>query len=257
MDNPSVATQQHYENFPVASRLCPAHLRPAVMALYAFARTADDLADEGEADAAQRLQALRPYRDGELWLGHHQFMQQFVHPLLLNALAGVSYNNWYKGNLDGIRRVDLVRSPVAIAVHAGALRPEVSTEAALKQAVLDAPSIGYSTGPSGDHLARLFARWGLADTLKARSVTPPPGVPVGRLVAEGAVALGFQQLSELIHLDGIQVLGTLPPGADFITTFSAGLCAGSSQATAVQALLRFLTAPASAAVKRRHGMEPA
>ena len=154
-------------------------------------------------------------------------------------------------------RVDLVRSPVAIAVRAGALRPEVSTEAALKQAVLDAPSIGYSTGPSGDHLARLFARWGLADTLKARSVTPPPGVPVGRLVAEGAVALGFQQLSELIHLDGIQVLGTLPPGADFITTFSAGLCAGSSQATAVQALLRFLTAPASAAVKRRHGMEPA
>ena len=154
-------------------------------------------------------------------------------------------------------RVDLVRSPVAIAVHAGAPRPDVSTEAALKQAVLDAPSIGYSTGPSGDHLARLFARWGLADTLKARSVTPPPGVPVGRLVAEGAVALGFQQLSELIHLDGIQVLGTLPPGADFITTFSAGLCAGSSQATAVQALLRFLTAPASAAVKRRHGMEPA
>ncbi|MFQ5565408.1 MAG: class I SAM-dependent methyltransferase [Paracoccaceae bacterium] len=55
------------------------------------------------------LLSLRPYEDGELWLGHHQFMQQFLHPLLLNALAGVSYNNWYKGNLDGIHRADLVR----------------------------------------------------------------------------------------------------------------------------------------------------
>ena len=161
------------------------------------------------------------------------------------------------GHVQAGSRVDLVRSPVAVAVKAGAPRPEIATEDQLRQAVLAAPRIGFSTGPSGDFLTRLFDRWGLTDALKGRTVTPPPGVPVGRLVAEGTVDLGFQQLSELMHLDGVQVLGNLPPGADFITTFSAGLCTGSAQAEAAHALLRFMTAPDSAAVKRRHGMEPA
>lgn len=154
-------------------------------------------------------------------------------------------------------RVDLVRSPVAIAVRAGAPRPDVASEAALRAAVLAAPSVGYSTGPSGNHLAALFARWGLADALRDRIVTPPPGVPVGSLVARGDVALGFQQLSELMHLDGIEVLGMLPPGAEFITTFSAGLCSRSAQGQAVRAMLDFMTSPEAAAAKRRHGMEPA
>jgi len=158
-------------------------------------------------------------------------------------------------------RVDLVRSPVAIAVRAGAPLPDVSTEAALRQAVAAAPSLSYSTGPSGTHLAGLFARWGLAETLRPRTVTPPPGVPVGSLVASGEVALGFQQLSELMHLDGIQVLGTLPPGADFVTTFSAGLCtqAGTdtTRADAVRALLAYMTSPDADDVKHRHGMAPA
>lgn len=154
-------------------------------------------------------------------------------------------------------RVDLVRSPVAIAVRAGAPMPDVSTEAALRQAVAHARTVGYSTGPSGSFLASLFARWGLADDLKPRTVTPPPGVPVGSLVASGNVEIGFQQLSELMHLDGVQLLGTLPPGADFVTTFSAGLCHGSAQADAVRALLAFMTSPEADDAKRRHGMDPA
>lgn len=154
-------------------------------------------------------------------------------------------------------RVDLVRSPVAVAVRAGAALPDVSTEAALRRAVAGARTVGYSTGPSGTFLAGLFARWGLADTLKPRTVTPPPGVPVGSLVASGEVELGFQQLSELMHLDGITVLGTLPPGADFVTTFSAGLCRRSAQADAVRALLDDMTSPEADDAKRRHGMAPA
>lgn len=154
-------------------------------------------------------------------------------------------------------RVDLVRSPVAIAVRAGAPRPDVGSEAALRQAVLDAPSLSYSTGPSGTHLVRLFDRWGLADTLRERIVQAPPGVPVGTLVARGEVALGFQQLSELMHLDGIDVLGTLPEAVAYITTFSAGLCSTSARAGEVRALTDFLTAPAAAATLRRHGMAPA
>ena len=125
--------------------------------------------------------------------------------------------------------VDLVRSPVAVAVRAGAPRPDVASEAALRQAVVAARSIGYSTGPSGTHLARLFERWGLAEILRDRIVMPPPGVPVGSLVAQGEIELGFQQYSELMHLPGIDILGAMPAGCEIVTTFSAALCAASSR----------------------------
>jgi len=154
-------------------------------------------------------------------------------------------------------RVDLVRSPVAIAVRAGAPHPDVASELALRRAVLSSRHISYSTGPSGVHLARLFERWGIAQEIRNRIVQAPPGVPVGTLVARGDVELGFQQLSELMHLDGIDVLGTLPDEIQFITNFSAGLCAGSAQVSAVRAMLEFMTSPEAAQVKRRHGMEPA
>ena len=154
-------------------------------------------------------------------------------------------------------RVDLMRSPVAIAVRASAPRPDVGSEAALRQAVEAARRIGYSTGPSGTHLARLFERWGLADRIRDRIVQPPPGVPVGGLVARGEIELGFQQLSELMHLEGIDVIGTLPPGCDFITIFSAGVCATATQSDAARAMLDFMSSPAADEAKRRHGMEPA
>jgi len=154
-------------------------------------------------------------------------------------------------------RVDLVRSPVAAAVRAGAPRPDIGSEAALRAAVEAAGSIGYSTGPSGTHLARLFERWGLAERLRERTVQPPPGVPVGGLVACGEVELGFQQLSELMHLEGIEVIGTLPAEVGFITTFAAGLCTGSVQGDAVRAWLSYVNSPEAAEVERRHGMESA
>jgi molybdate transport system substrate-binding protein len=154
-------------------------------------------------------------------------------------------------------RVDLVRSGVAVAVRAGAPKPDIATEAAVREAVRAARSISYSTGPSGVALAKLFERWGIADEIQSRLVTAPPGVPVGTLVARGEVELGFQQFSELMHLDGITVLGPLPPAIQIITTFSAGVCAGSRQASAVRAMLADMNTPAAADVKRRHGMEPA
>jgi len=153
-------------------------------------------------------------------------------------------------------RVDLVRSPVAIAVRAGAPRPDVSTEAALKAAVLAAARISHSTGPSGAHLRKLFDRWGIAAEIAPRIVQAPPGVPVGSLVARGEVDLGFQQLSELMSLPGVDVIGGLPGETQFVTTFSAGVCAGSAQVEAARAVLRFMTSPPTAECKRRHGMEP-
>ena len=154
-------------------------------------------------------------------------------------------------------RVDVVRSGVAVAVQAGAARPDISTEDALRQAVLSARSLGYSTGPSGQHLARLFERWGIAAQIKDRIVEAPPGVPVGSLVARGEVALGFQQFSELMHLDGIAVLGPLPEAVQVLTTFSAGIGAHSPRPEAAREFLTHLASPATAGTKRRHGMDPA
>ena len=154
-------------------------------------------------------------------------------------------------------KVDLVHSGVAIAVKAGAARPDIGSEEALKRAVQSAGSIGYSTGPSGVALARLFERWGIADEVRQRTVQAPPGVPVGTLVARGEVALGFQQLSELMHLEGIAVVGPLPDAVQITTTFSGGVCTASQRGDAVRALLEFMASPHAAATKRRHGMEPA
>ena len=154
-------------------------------------------------------------------------------------------------------KVDLARSGIAVAVQAGAPRPEIGSEEAVRRAVLSAGSVGYSTGPSGVALAGLFERWGIADEIKDRTVLAPPGVPVGTLVARGEVELGFQQLSELMHLSGIDVIGPLPPAIQVITTFSAGLSVSSMQGDGVRSLLDFMTSPLSADAKRRHGLEPA
>jgi molybdate transport system substrate-binding protein len=152
-------------------------------------------------------------------------------------------------------RVDLVRSGVGIAVRDGAPIPDVASEDALKKAVLATSTVGYSTGPSGTALLKLFERWGVADAMREKLVQAPAGVPVGSLVAEGKVALGFQQLSELIHQPGIVVVGPMPPGAQINTIFSGAVCATCSQPAAARALLEFMASPSTAEAKRRQGME--
>ena len=161
------------------------------------------------------------------------------------------------GHVRAGSRVDIVRSGVAIAVRAGAPRPDTGSEAALKAAVLAARSVGYSTGPSGVALARLFERWGIADQVRAKLVTPPPGTPVGALIASGEVELGFQQLSELMHLPSIDVLGPLPDAIQITTIFSGGVVAASPQPEAARALLAFLASPETAVIKRANGMDAA
>ncbi|MDM0011117.1 substrate-binding domain-containing protein [Variovorax sp. J22P168] len=160
------------------------------------------------------------------------------------------------GRIEPGTKTDLVRSGVAVAVKAGAPHPDIGSEAALRSAVLAARNLSYSTGPSGVALAALFERWGIAAQIKDRIVQAPPGVPVGTLVARGEVELGFQQLSELIHLQGIDLLGALPAEIQIVTTFSGAVCAGSARAEAVRAMLDFMASPETEAAKRAQGMEP-
>lgn len=159
------------------------------------------------------------------------------------------------GHIDPTSKVNLVNSGVAVAVKACAAAPDISSEAALKAAVLAAKTISYSTGPSGVAVANLFERWGIAEQIANRIVQAPSGVPVGSLIAKGEVELGFQQLSELIHLDGISIVGPMPTEIQITTTFSAGVCTASTQADAVREMLAYMASPAAAAAKLRQGME--
>lgn len=162
-----------------------------------------------------------------------------------------------EGHLLAGSRVDLVTSTVAIAVREGAPAPDIGLEAALKRAVEAARTVGYSTGPSGVYLEKLFERWGLTESLKGRIVQSQPGVPVGTLIAQGKVELGFQQLSELLHIPGIRIVGPLPPEVQLVTTFSAGISVTCTQVEAVRRMLDYLASPAADAAKKRNGMSPA
>ena len=189
----------------------------------------------GGVDAAKRVQA------GEVFDGV--------------VLAGDAIDKLIaSGHLLAGSRIDLVHSNVAVAVKAGALVPDISSEAALRRAIEAASSIGYSTGPSGVALIKLFERWGLSGDLASRLVQAPPGVPVAALVARGEVALGFQQLSELINQEGITVVGVLPESVAITTVFSAATCAVCVQTDKLSPFLTWMAAPDMLAVKQRHGM---
>ena len=149
----------------------------------AYERRSDravEIESVGGVDAARRVQAGEP------------FDVVFLASDAIDKLAAA-------GRIAPYSKVDLVVSPVAVAVRTGAPHPDIASEEAVRRAVLAAPSLGYSTGPSGVALLRLFDRWGITAQLQGRIVQAPPGVPVGNLVARGEVALGFQQLSELLN----------------------------------------------------------
>ena len=151
-------------------------------------------------------------------------------------------------------RVDIWVSAIGVAVRAGAPRPDLSSADGVKAAVLAARAVGYSTGPSGQYVAKLFASWDPDGRLKDRITVAPPGVPVGSLVARGDIERGFQQISELGG-DGIDVVGPLPPDIQLLTTFSGGVVLRSSQPDAARELLAFFASPAVSSIKRAHGMD--
>jgi len=171
--------------------------------------------------------------------------------LAANALARLIAD----GKVLADSRVDLIRSGIAVAVRTGAPKLAIGDEQAVQDLVLRAETLGFSTGPSGAYLEALLARWGILETLRARIVVPPPGKPVGALVADGSVAVGFQQLSELLPIAGIDILGPLPPAIQHLTVFSGGVARTSARVAEARAALAYMASPAAAAVKERHGME--
>jgi molybdate transport system substrate-binding protein len=152
---------------------------------------------------------------------------------------------------------DVVKSRVGAAVRAGHPKPDIGSADALKKTLLSVGSIGYSSGPSGDHMAELFKRMGIADQIKGKLKQTPPGVRIATVIVSGEVELGFQQVSELTHEPGIDYIGPLPDEVQKITVFSGGIHTKASDPQAASAFLKHLTSPAAAPVIRKHGLEPA
>jgi molybdate transport system substrate-binding protein len=154
-------------------------------------------------------------------------------------------------------RVDLVRSVIGMAVRKGARKPDISTTAALKKTLLEAKSIAYSASASGVYLStELFPRLGVADQIahKAKRIESER---VGTIVARGDAEIGFQQVSELLPIEGIDYVGPLPDEVQRETIFSAGIAAGSRSPDAARALIRFLASETAVPAIRRSGLEPA
>lgn len=159
------------------------------------------------------------------------------------------------GSLQRGSRVDLVKSGAGVAVRKGAPRPDISSTAKLYEALRKAKSIVYSSGPSGLYLAELFRKNGLAEELKDRLRQAPPGTLVGELVARGEAEICFQQMPELLQVQGIDVVGPLPADIQVVTVFSGGVPAKSTDPEGARALFELLRSDAAQPVIRRYGME--
>ena len=154
-------------------------------------------------------------------------------------------------------RVDLVESAIGMAVMAGTPHPDINSLDAFTRTLLSAKSIAYSDSASGVYLfTELFPKLGVSDRIAGKSKMIP-AEPVGEFVARGEFEIGFQQISELRPVRGIDIVGPLPPGAQRITVFAAGIPATCTQPEAANALIRWLASPAAWPIIRKSGLEPA
>jgi len=152
--------------------------------------------------------------------------------------------------------VDLVRSRIGLAVRAGASVPDISTVAALKRALLQARSIAYSDSASGVYVQRvLFDRLGIRHEVEPKAHMIP-GTPVGVALVRGEAELGFQQISELLAVPGVTVVGPLPDAVQHVTVFSAGITSTSMHEQLAKALIGYLASAASRPAIRRRGLDP-
>ncbi len=165
-----------------------------------------------------------------------------------------------RGLLRADSKTELARSLIGMVVREGAAKPDISSVEALRSTLLAAKSIAYSDSGSGTYLStKLFARLGVADQIagKSRKVRgPPSGEPVAAVVARGEAEIGFQQVSELIHVPGIAFVGTIPAEVQPMFSFAGALTSTVRQPEAASALLRFLASPEAAPVILKTGLAP-
>jgi molybdate transport system substrate-binding protein len=177
--------------------------------------------------------------------------------MILNA-AGIDTMS-KEGRIAAGSAVTLASSAVAIAVRAGAPKPDISTPEALRKTLLDARSISYTDpaagGASGIYFAKLLERMGIASEVNAKNKYPPPGGYSGKLLLTGEAELAVQQKPELMHIAGTEIVGPLPGDLNMVTVFVAGVWVDSKNGEAAKTFVRFLHSPEAAAVFRAKGLD--
>jgi molybdate transport system substrate-binding protein len=165
-----------------------------------------------------------------------------------------------KGLVRADSKTELARSLVGMVVQAGAAKPDIGSVEAFKTTLLAAKSIAYSDSGSGTYLStKLFAQLGIASEIAAKSRKvrgPPTGEPVAAVVARGEAELGFQQVAELIHTQGVSFVGAIPAELQPGFSFAAALTSTARQPEAASALIRFLASPEAAPVIQKAGLTP-
>jgi molybdate transport system substrate-binding protein len=160
------------------------------------------------------------------------------------------------GKVDAASRIDVARSAIGMVVKAGAPKPDISTVEAFRRTLLAAKSVAYSDSASGVYVGtEMYEKLGILDQMKPRSRAIPAD-PVAGVVARGDAELGFQQISELLPVPGVDLVGPLPPEVQKITTFSAGVVTGAKEPEAGRALIAFLASAAAAPVIAKTGLDP-
>jgi molybdate transport system substrate-binding protein len=204
--------------------------------------------------------------------GHRLAVTWATAPMLVRRIQGGETADVMILNLAGIdtmskegriapgSAVTLASSAVAIAVKAGAAKPDISTPEALKKALLNAKSISYTDpaagGASGIYFAKLLQRMGIADEINAKNKYPPPGGYSGSLLLTGEAELAIQQKPELMHIAGTEIVGPLPGDLNMVTTFAAGIWLDSKNGDAAKTLVAFLHSPEAASVFKARGLDP-
>ena len=159
------------------------------------------------------------------------------------------------GKLVAGTRMAFAKSGIYVAVRAGAPRPDISSADALKNALLAAKSVAYSGGASGTYIVTMLRKFGIYDSIRAKAAITKPNEPVGGKLVAGEAEIGFHQLSELLPVKGIDIIGPLPPDVQMMTVFCAGLSANAKNVEGANALIHFLTTPKAVAVIKAKGME--
>ncbi len=185
--------------------------------------------------------------------GGEAFDVTVITPGVVDDLAG-------KGKIAAGTRVNLASVGVGVVVKEGAPKPDVSTVDAFKRALLAAKSVAYidpaSGGSSGIYIDKLLERLGLADQIRPKAKLKKGG-HVADLIVSGEAELGLHQISEIVPVKGVSLVGPLPKEIQNITTYAAGLSASAKDKGAAEALIKAFSGSAAAAVLKSKGMEPA
>lgn len=206
-----------------------------------FERTSVHKVNVAFAGGPITAQKVRDGAPGDLFIGPAEFS---------DALLA-------EGKLVAGSRIPFAISGSAVAVRSGTPHPDISTEAAFRATFLNAKSVAYSRGASGIQFLQVLERLGIADAVKAKHVAPQPGELVGAVLVRGGAEIGVQQLSELLPVAGIDILGPLPKSLQVPIVYAASVLPQSTAREAAQEFVRFLRSPDAAGIIRAKGMEPA